>query len=406
MFIGYRYRLYPTLDQEKILIGWLGQGRFVYNLCLKTQQIYYDETNTYIPVNDLKALLPDIKQLYPWLDAPAHVFQNKVFNLDEAIDRSFNVPGCGKPKFKKKFYDKSGICIDQVQQKHIKLQKNQIKIPKLGWVQWVYHRRITGRVKSITIKRDVDWWYVSVLTENDNDIITPVSFNESECIGIDLGLEDFAVLSDGHVIRTAKFYRNKLKKLAFLQRKQSHKRLARQKLLKNKQISKNQIKINQVVAKQHRKVRNQRSDFNHQQSNSITKNYKVVFGEDLAIKNMIKNRKLAKSIADQGWGQYINFVSYKAHRRGGLMHKIDRWAPSTKECSVCHNKRHITLNERIYICSNCSHIQSRDLNAAINIKYYGITELNRAGTVRIYACGFIQVSMKQESSLDGEAVGL
>jgi putative transposase len=405
-FVGYRYRLYPDTDQEKILIGWIGQARFIFNKCLELQQNHYDETKHYRSVYDIKKLLPDFKEQYPWLQAPAHVFQNKVYDLDNAIIRSFTIEGCGKPKFKKKYYDKSGIRIDQVNNKHIKLQKNQIKIPKLGWIQWVYHRKINGRMIAITIKRDIDQWYITVLTDNGQIIETPTAFNDNECVGIDLGLEDFAILDDNQIIRTPKFYRKKLKKLKSVQRKQTHKRLAREKLLKTKTLSQNQIKYNKVVAKVHRKIRNQRADFHHQHSNSITKKYRVVFFEDLAIKAMIQDRKYAKSIADQGWGQFVNFVSYKSHWRLGLTHKIDRWIPSTKECSVCHNKRKITINERIYICARCGNIQPRDLNAAVNIKYHGIIELNRAGTVRIYACGDTQVLLKQESSLVGEAVGL
>jgi len=277
--------------------------------------------------------------------------------------------------FKAKHSDNSGIKIPQTN-KHIKWTDRHIQIPKLGKVKWVYHRRIKGRVLSITIKRDVDHWYVSVLADQGK-INQNTSFNENDCIGIDSGLKDFAITSDGEVFETPKFFRKKQKKLARIQRIHS----------RRKKQSKNRDKQRIKLAKLHRKIRFQRSDLHHKISYVITKHNKVVFVEDLNVRGMIKNHKLAKAIQDQGWSQFNNYMKYKLDWKGDLLYKINRWAPSTKTCSCCGSIKSMTLDQRVYVCSECGHVMDRDLNAAINIKTFGINEINRAGTVQIHACG-------------------
>lgn len=386
--IAYKYRIYPTKDQEETLVGWLGQLRFVWNKLLAENQSQYAAEKKFTFGFDMKRKLPQMKKDHEWIDAPAHALQNKVFDLDSAMKNCFKHKR-GFPKFKSKHTDNSGIEISQTTNKHIKWDSHTIIIPKMGPVKWVYHRRIKGRVLSVTIKRDVDSWYVCCLAKQDIESPTSTSmdFDKQDCVGLDLGLKDFFVSSDGEVAETPRIYRSKQEKL-----KQRQRRLSRK-----QKSSNNRNKARIKVARLHRTIRNTRLNWHHKLSDSITKNYQVVIVEDLNITGMIKNRKLAKAIQDQGWSQFITQLAYKLQWRNGLLHKINRWAASTKTCSGCGSKKTMTLSERTYVCSNCDNVMDRDLNAAINILNWGIQEINTAGTAEIHACGDVSVG-------DGAAV--
>jgi putative transposase len=384
--IAYKYRIYPTAKQEEQLVGWLGQLRFVWNKLLSDNQTQYAATKTFAFLFEMKRKLPQMKKDYNWIDAPSQALQNKVFDLDQAMKNCFKF-GRGFPKFKSKHYDNSGIEISQVAQidkdtnqvtyRQIRWDDQTISIPKLGKMKWVYHRRIKGRLLSITIKRDVDQWYVCCLAKQEANKNNAIVVDEKDCVGLDLGLKDFFVSSDGPVAPTPKIYRSKQEKL-----KQRQRRLSRK-----KKGSANRNKARIKIARLHRTIRNTRLDWHHKLSNLIAKNYSVVLVEDLNINGMIKNRKLAKAIQDQGWAQFVTLLSYKLEWNNGLLHKIDRWAASTKTCNCCGSKKTLTLSERTYVCSNCDNVMDRDLNAAINIKNWGIDDINTAGTAGIYACG-------------------
>jgi putative transposase len=376
--ITYKYRMYPTTEQEQTLVGWMGQLRFVWNKLLQSNIEKYELEKKFNFRFDMQRTLPQMKKDHEWITAPAHALQNKVFDLDIALRNCFKRK-YGFPKFKSKHTDNSGIKISQTNTKHIKWDSDTITIPKLGKIKWKYHRRIKGKLLAITIKRDVDHWYVCCLVSQENNFSDSESMiiSPTDCIGLDLGLKDFFVSSDGEVAETPKFFRSKQEKLKSKQRKLSRKQKA----------SANRNKARIKVARLHRKIRNTRLNWHHNLSNSITKNYQVVIIEDLNIAGMIKNKKLSKSIQDQGWSQFINQLDYKSKWRNGLLHKIDRWTASSKTCSNCGSTKSITLSERTYICSSCDNVMDRDLNAAINIKNWGIQEINTAGTAGIYACG-------------------
>jgi len=392
---AYKIRLKPTSDQIQTLIGWQGQLRFIWNMMLEINIRKYDTEKKFEFRYDMQKRLPALKKAHRWLNAPAHAYQNTVKRLHNALIGCFK-QGLGFPNYKAKHFDNPGIEIPQ-SGKHIKWWADNIQIPIIGKIKWTYHRKIKGRLLSATIKRDGDQWYVCMLTEQES-VEQQTNFVESDCIGIDLGLKDFAITSDGEVIETPKFYRKKQKKL----------KRAQQKLSRKEKASRNREKQKKKVVKIHQKIRFQRSNFHHQLSSAITKRYPVVFVENLNIKGMIKNRKLAKSIADQGWAQFITYLKYKQRWAGNVLHQIDRGAPSTKACHMCGSKKPITLGERTYVCGNCELVMDRDANAAINILQFGIRETNTAGTAEIYACGAISdgdpaiagssyVAQKQES---------
>jgi len=371
---AYKFLLEPNILQEQTLVKWLGTGRFVWNHMLESNIKRYNKEKKFNFKYDMCKDRNKIKDEYEFLkEAPAHILLNKIFDLDRALKRVWK-QGNGFPKFKSRHTDQSGICINQVNG-HINPRKKQIKIPKMGWVKWKKHRPLEGKLKSITIKKENDRWWVICLCELPD---SPVCTNaiSDQVVGIDLGLKEFAITSDGEVFGTPKIYRKKQKKL---KRKQ-------QILERRKKGSANRERTRKQLNQIHFKIKNQRRDFTHKISSQITNGYLFIAVEELNIRGMIKNRKLAKSVADQGWAMFVNQLIYKSMSNGGCTVKIDRWAPSSKTCSSCGNIQDMPLNMRTYSCSSCGVEMDRDVNAAINIKSWGIDLINRCGTHRIHAC--------------------
>jgi putative transposase len=313
--------------------------------------------------------LPKLKQEHIWFSAPSQSLQQVALQLDGALRNCFKRK-LGFPKFKKKSGIPQGIKIPQ-QTGQIKIGPKFIKIPKLGELKWIRHRELVGNLKSITLTRDVDQWYVSCLCDIDFvPISKQVNSIENDITGIDLGIKNFLVDSNGVVIDSPKFLKKSEKHLVRKQKKYS----------KKKKGSSNQNKARVLLARLHRKVRFQRKDFLHKLSSQIANENAVVICEDLAVKNMTKNHKLAKAISDQGWSQFISFLEYKLAWNGGALIKIDRFAPSSQICSACGNRQKMDLSIRTYVCPTCGLVIDRDYNAALNIKNLG---LDRAGLARI-----------------------
>ncbi len=402
MHKAYKYRIYPTSEQEKILIEWLGQLRFVWNQFLELNIKKYESEKKFIFKYDLMKLLPDMKKQHVWMTAPSQSFQIIAFHLDSALRNKFKHK-MGFPRFKKKGLE-SGIKIPQTNNQ-IKINKNTIKIPKLGEIKWVQHRELVGDLKSITITRDVDQWYVSCLCEENINILSKkITSIENDITGLDLGIKYFLVDSNGVVIDSPKYLKQSQKQLSRYQRQYSRK----------KKGSNNQNKARIKVARLHRRIRKQRADFHHKLSNQIANENSIVICEDLAVKNLTKNHKLAKAISDQGWSQFISFLDYKLQWRGGRLVKIDRFAPSSQLCSCCGHRQKLSLDIRTYICPKCGLVCNRDYNAALNIKSFGLEILNKSGTDLIHACrdtsseelaydNSSYVSVKQEAAYSSES---
>jgi putative transposase len=298
---AFKYPLYPTDEQEQLFIRMTGACRWVWNYCVKINEIYYASTKKFLFEDELKKHLPFLKKLYPWLkEVPAHALQNKIKDYDKALRLFLKYRDkVGFPSYcYKKEDDYGSFRINQVNQKHIKLNKKDIIIPKVDDpVSYTKYRRLEGRLLNITIKYEhFKWWVVCCCDDGNYNILTQV--DESDIVGIDLGLKTFAVLSDETEIKTNKFLHKKEKKL-----KREQRRLARK-----QRDSKNRLKNRKELNKIHRKVADQRSDFLHKTSDAITKQYKVIGVEDLNIRGMIKNHKLAKAIQNQGWGMFIKVL--------------------------------------------------------------------------------------------------
>jgi len=370
MMKAFKYRIYPSKIQEHILAGWLGQTRFIWNLFLEQNIKRYEKEKKFIFKFDLNNQLPELKKQYDWIDAPAQTLQQIGFQLDSALRNCYKRK-MGFPKFKRKGKE-SGIQIPQ-QRDQIKSHNENIKIPKIGNIRWRYHRETLGNLKSITITRDVDQWYISCLCDV-NEEIDQKEIMEETSIGIDLGLKYFAVMSNGEIIDNPKFLFKSEKQLKKEQRK----------LARKKKGSANRNKQRIKCAKRYRKIRFQLKNFLHQVSHAIAKMNSCVFVEDLAVKNMMKNHKLARSISQVGWSQFITYLTYKMNWSNGELIKIGRFDPSSQLCSSCGNQQKMPLSIRTYDCPSCGISLDRDLNAARNILQLGLT---RAGIARSHACG-------------------
>lgn len=375
MYKAFKFRLKPSKEQEQQLIGWVGASRWIWNWCLGTNKTEYEKTKKFVFRYDLKKQLPKLKKENAWLkEIPSQALQNRVLDFSDALKRVWK-QGNGFPKFKSKHIEHHNTFrIDQTNG-HINPTRTQIQIPKMGWVKWKRHRPLEGKLKNITIKQENGyWWCICLCDIGDTPQIKEAP--ESQLVGIDLGLKEFAITSDGEVFDTPKLYRKKQKKL---KRKQ-------QILARRKKGSKNREKARKALNKQHYKIKCQRQDFTHKASSAITKHYNFVAVEDLNIQGMKKNRHLAKSISDQGWAMFVEQLAYKSRLNGGCIVKIGRFKPSSKTCSSCGGIQPMPLYVRTYECG-CGLTLDRDINAAINIKIWGRDEINRCGTHQIYACG-------------------
>ena len=377
MYRAFKYRIYPTNEQIRYFNEVIDSTRFIWNKMLEDNINEYKDSKKFIWAFSWLSKLVELKQEHNWLkNPPSQSLQQVCIDLEKALKMTSKKKSkrFGFPKYKHKKSVTQSFCIPK-QNKRIKPTKTQIKIPKIGWIRWNKHRPLQGKIKYITIKKENDiWWCVCLCKLIDVKPITKGA--ESQVVGLDLGLTDFATLSNKTVIKTPKFYRMQQKKL----------RRRQQILARRIKGSKNREKARKQLNRTHYEIKCKRYDFLHKISNTIAKDYLFVSVEDLNVSGMKRNKYLSKSISDQGWAMFISYLNYKTETNGGKLVKIDRYAPSSKTCSSCGNKQDIPLHKRTYKCNSCGFEINRDLNAAINIKRWGIDQLNRCGTHQIHAC--------------------
>ena len=366
VYKGFKYRLDPTPEQKRTLLQHGGNTRFLWNILLSNNIEYYKKKRKFNFGHVMITSLPKLKEEYEFLKfSSAKSLQTVGRQLDTALRDSFKKTKAF-PKFKKKSLEQDSFHCPQ----DWKQNKRYIKVPKIGKIPWIKHRPLRGRPKSITITQDGDQWYCSVLCE--------ISIKEKpkkgkNIVGIDVGLKDFAVLSDGEVIKRRRFTKDNEKRLA-----KEQKRLSRK-----ERGSQNRTKQRRIVQRVHRKIRNSRKDFLHKTTHRMISKYDGFCLEDLNVSGMMKNGKLSKSIADASWSEFKRQLEYKSLWNWKHFIQVDRWFPSTKTCSSCGGRRSMELKERIYECK-CGFIINRDLNAAVNILNEGLRTLGYRG---INVCG-------------------
>ena len=379
---AFRFRLLPTAEQVVFLNKCMGCSRFIYNQMLADKKAYYEEHGEPLFSNTpatYKATFPFLKEVDSLALANAQLHLNTAY-------RNFSEGRAEFPTFKKK--GKRDSYTTNNQKGTIQVVGSKVKLPKVGWIKLKLHRQISGKIKSATIIRTPSGKYdISILCDTE---VQPFKKTGS-AVGIDLGIADLAILSDGSKIDNPKWLQRMEGKLAKEQRTLSRRfeanvkeRIYYQSGPKKGRVKKiiyhrplaecsNYQKQRLKVAKLHAKIANQRKNTLHKLTTNLVKNHDLLVIEDLAPSNLMKNRKLSRAIANVSWSTFKTFLTYKAEWYGKQVVTISRWYPSSQLCSNCNTSSgKKPLHVRDWTCETCGAHHDRDVNAAKNILHEGL----------------------------------
>jgi putative transposase len=353
MLKAYKYKLKPNDEQKVLLNKHLGSIRFVYNFFLNERKKEYEDNKNTINYYDNAKALTELKKReeYSWLnEINSQSLQDGLKNLETAYKNFFKFKK-GFPKFKSK-RNRSSFSVPQ----SVRLENGKLKIPKFKEpIDLILSRKFTGKIKQCTIsKTPTNEYFVSILVETEHKKLPKTG----KIVGIDLGIKDFVITSDGYKYKNNRYTRTYQTLL-----KNAQKHLSRKKKGSNR-YEKQRLK----VAKLHKKITNSRLDNLHKISTDLIRKYDKIILEDLNVKGMIKNHKLAKDISDVSWSKFMELLTYKAEWNDKEIVKIDRFFPSSKTCNCCgYINQNLKLDMREWTCPSCNTKLDRDLNASINI---------------------------------------
>jgi len=374
----YRFRVEPTPEQEEGFRRYAGARRWVWNWALATRQAFYKETGKTLSRVALSALFTALKKEpdTAWLsEVDSQLPQQAIIDLYRAFEAFFE-KRAKYPRFKSKHRDAARFRIPQ----RVTLADGSLSVPKIGHVKVCQSQPVEGVTKSATFKRDAcGHWFVSLVAEMEMPAVALPAPSEEKTVGVDLGLKDAVVTSDGERVVAPRFYRAAQRQLRRAQRGQSRKQKG----------SKNRAKARARVARVHQKVAAKRNDFCHKLTTRLVKEHDAVCIEDLNVKGLVRT-KLAKSMLDASMGTIRRQLTYKGQWYRVHVVAVGRFYPSSKLCYECGYKHDgLTLSDREWACPSCGCVLERDLNAARNIKREGLRLVNVAAghAETVNACG-------------------
>jgi putative transposase len=387
-----KVRLYPTKEQELELAKAFGSVRWFWNYSLNLTNEIYKASGKGLGRNQIQALLPVLKKQEDtkWLsETYSQCLQVVALNLSNAFINFFE-RRASFPRFKSK-HGKQSISYPQ----NVRIVENYLKFPKLGLIYAVIHREIKGTLKTVTItKNPCGQYYASILFEDGTK--KPTLSTEGKAIGIDLGIKDFAVTSDG----------SKFNNPRWLKKHERNLKIKQQRLSRRTFGSNNRNKARSVVAKVHNKITRCREDFQHKLSRKIVNENQVICVENLNVKGMVRNHNLAKAISGVGWGMFCTMLKYKAENEGKVYLEVDRFFPSSKTCNNClFQVNNLPLDIRYWDCPSCGTRHDRDINAAKNIRDEGLRIISSGTGDKAYCPDVRPSSRGRKKSIVGLSVG-
>lgn len=364
---AYKYKIKPTMKQQHQLLQAFGCARFIYNWGLDKKTKAWTNEHKTITYFELAKELTQLKQTeeYKWLkEVSSESLQQSLRNLDNAYTQFFKAKK-GFPKFKSKKHSKD--CVKFIMNVGFDFDNWRVKVPKCGWVKLCKNKAFdlsTSKIGTLTVSRDKcgEYW-CTIVVEDNRPQKSKAKISEGTSVGIDLGIKDYAILSDGTKYSNPKYYERNRLKLKVLQ----------QKFARTQKGSNHHQVMRLKVARQYRKITNSRIDFLHKLSTDLIRRYDTICLENLNVEGMMKNHNLAMAIQSASWGEFVRQIKYKAEWEGKNIVFIGRFEPSSKTCSKCgYVKCDLKLSDREWVCPICGEHHDRDVNAAVNIKRFAL----------------------------------
>lgn len=369
MMKAFKFRLHPTINQSNQLNQHIGICRFVYNWALNQKVKTYEQIEKSTSRFDLNKLISNLKKQNPWLRKVNSQSLQGMTNLVESAFNRFFREKNSFPKLKSKKIPIQSFLIPK--HYNVDFENDAIEFTKTGEIKAVLHKTFEGELKTTTVsKYFTEKHNISILVEDGKEFPVKQVFFESTAIGIEVGIKNFTVLSTGEKVENPKYLKNSLKRFKALQKRVSRKQNS----------SQNREKAKQKLALLHKKIINQRNDFQHKLSFKFVSENQAIAFETPYVKDMIKNHHLAQAICDSVWSNFVTKLEYNSEWPGKPILLIGKFVSSSKICLVCgYHDSYLTLKDGAWKCAGCKIKHDRDINAAINIKKFSLIDQNLIG---------------------------